>query len=63
MELLFKPDKAVYCERTGRMESDRGYVDALTCSTQMNPCRGPHHVILKGPTVQEWRAQSAQSPA
>lgn len=53
-DLLYKPNKAAYCTRTGKMESDRGYADALTCQTKYGGCSGTHYVIRIGETVEEY---------
>jgi len=53
-DLLFQPNKAVFCTRTGRMETDRGYVDDLTCQKKYFRCTGTHYVIRAGETVEEF---------
>lgn len=53
-DLLFKPDKAVHCTRTGRIETDRGYVDDLTCQQYYIRCTGTHYVIRAGETVEQF---------
>lgn len=56
-ELLYEPDKAVYCTRTGRVERDRGYVDDLTCQMKYNRCTGTHYVLRIGETVKEYHRE------